>query len=486
MADLIKIPKTAQSLLDVQQQPFVLVDKNYRIVAANRAYCKQHHIEPDVIIGKTCHRVSHKSSRPCHEQGEDCPHQRMFASGKVEEAIHVHNHSDGATEYVEIRAFPIRGEDGQIEFMGEQMTPIEPRKILAEESMVGDSPIFLAAVNDANLLASVHLPILLCGESGSGKEGFAHYIHKQASQGIMPPFITVDCYCLDDVTFDVTLFGQEASSAEDGIEIIGLIEKAHRGTLLLDEIGDLSPAMQSKLLRVIETGQYRRVGGDTTLHSEMRIISTTNKNLHGKIEAEQFRADLFFRIAGHTLEIPPLRRRKPDIIQLSCYFLNQLGKNTAPSKQTLEILERYPYPGNVRELKSIIEIAALKSADASALQPEHLPEHIKNWEVNTSERSPTIRRFFEENQKVTPGQEKQINRTGTRNFDRYALGVDREQVLAILNEFSGSRRKTAMHLGITERKLYRLLKRYRETGVLIPDKVTKLAVSQERKKSTKK
>ncbi len=94
--------------------------------------------------------------------------------------------------------------------------------------------------------------------------------------------------------------------------------------------------------------------------------------------------------------------------------------------------------------------------------------------------------FFEESQKATPGQAGQINRAGARNFDRYALGVDREQVLAILSEFSGSRRKTAIHLGITERKLYRLLKRYRETGVSIPDRVTKLATSQERKKSTKK
>ena len=168
-----KIPESVKSLLDIYQQPFVLVDRNYTIVAANKAYAAQYNQQPDDIVGCKCHKVSHHSDRPCVEIGEDCPLTRMFASGEVEEALHIHTAPDGSKDCVEIKAHPVRGDDGEILYMGEHLRPIETEEMLRDNDLVGRAEIFLDAVREASLLANADLPVLLTGESGVGKERFA-------------------------------------------------------------------------------------------------------------------------------------------------------------------------------------------------------------------------------------------------------------------------------------------------------------------------
>ena len=161
-------------MLDIYQQPFVLVDRQFTIVASNKAYADQYNLTPEDIIGCKCHKVSHHSDVPCIEIGEDCPHRRMFKSGKVEEALHVHTRPDGSKDCVEIKAHPIRGEDGKILYMGEHLRPIETHDMLDKSELVGRSEPFLNAIREANVLAPSVLPVLVTGESG--KSGYSSLV----------------------------------------------------------------------------------------------------------------------------------------------------------------------------------------------------------------------------------------------------------------------------------------------------------------------
>ncbi len=459
-----KIPPSLKSMLDIYQQPFVLVDRDFNIVASNKAYADQYNLTPEDIIGCKCHQVSHNSAEPCAEVGEDCPHRRMFISGQVEEALHVHTRPDGTKDCVEIKAHPIRGDDGEILYMGEHLRPIETHDMLNKNELVGSSEPFLNAVREAGVLAPSNLPVLITGESGVGKEKFASYIHKRSLRA-NGPFITLDCCGLNETLFESELFGHEAGSFTGAQkQKIGLFEVADGGTLFLDEIGEISLMLQAKLLRVIETGEYRRVGGNRTLQADVRIVSATNRNLPEMVEEGSFRRDLYHRLAGHTVSLPPLRKRKGDIPQLICFFMQRLERKAVPAGETLRFLEQYSYPGNIRELKYIIELAALKAVDGH-IHPEHLPDQLRNQNQRAKE---------EGNQatgKAATDPEPDTISMGSnlrRKDDAAVLGTDTQQVLDTLQACRGNRRSAARELGISERKMYRLLKRFEEMGIVVP------------------
>ena len=457
-----KIPSSLKSMLDVYQQPFVLVDRHFTIVASNYAYADQYNLTPDDIIGHKCHQVSHNSAKPCAEVGEDCPHRRMFISGKVEEALHVHTRPDGSKDCVEIKAHPIRGDDGEILYMGEHLRPIETHHMLNKNDLVGSSEAFLDSVREAGILAPSNLPVLITGESGVGKEKFASYIHKRSLRA-SGPFITLDCCGLNETLFESELFGHEAGSFTGAQkQKKGLFEVADRGTLFLDEIGEISLTLQAKLLRVIETGEYRRVGGNQTLKADVRIVSATNRNLQEMVEEESFRRDLYHRLAGHTVSLPPLRKRKSDIPQLICFFMQGMERKAAPAGETLRLLEQYSYPGNIRELKYIIELAALKAVDGY-IHPEHLPEQLRNQRAKEEDYPAAGETPVEAEADATSEQAKL-----RRREDAAVLGTDTQRVLDTLQACRGNRRTAARELGISERKMYRLLKRYEEMGLIVP------------------
>jgi two-component system response regulator AtoC len=457
-----KIPGSLQSMLDIYQQPFVLVDRHFTIVASNKAYADQYNLTPDDIIGSKCHKVSHQSDVPCTEIGEDCPHRRMFKSGKVEEALHVHTRPDGGKDCVEIKANPIRGDDGEILYMGEHLRPIETHDMLDKSGLVGRSEPFLNAIRESSLLAPSNLPVLITGESGVGKEKFAAYIHKRSLRAD-GPFITLDCCGLSETLFESELFGHEAGSFTGAQrQKRGLFEAADDGTLFLDEIGEISPTLQAKLLRVIETGEYRRVGGNKTCQADVRIVSATNRNLQEMVEDGGFRQDLYHRLAGHTIFLPPLRQRKADITQLICHFMQSMDKQAPPTGETLRLLENYNYPGNIRELKYIIELAALKAVEGH-ICPEHLPEQMRNHNGRVeTERADMDAAEAAATRDSTPSQGMR------RSDDATVLGQDTQKVLDALQQCRGNRRAAARELDISERKLYRLLKRYEEMGIEVP------------------
>jgi len=242
------------------------------------------------------------------------------------------------------------------------------------EKIIGDSKSLHRVLNLANKAAQSDSNVLVEGETGTGKELFAEYIHKQSARKDKP-FVVINCASLPDQLIESELFGHEKGAFTDAKSTKqGLVEIAHGGTLFLDEIGELSLTLQPKLLRFLENGEYRRIGGVTNLNSNVRVIGATNRNLLEEADAKNFRKDLLFRLNVITITIPPLRDRREDIITLANFFLSSKSPIRSPKKLSIEaaqILEEYDFTGNVRELEHIIERAII-FAEGDTIVPEDL------------------------------------------------------------------------------------------------------------------
>jgi len=299
-----------QSLIDTHEQPFVVIDRRYRIVAANQRYCDAYGMTPAAIVGKLCHAVSHHSQRPCHENGEQCPHQALFTRDEAVEVLHTHYHADNQPERTRIRGHRLRGAAGEI-YLGEQLFPLEAQAGSECDAMqmIGQSPAFMACVDKLARVAESEASILLYGESGVGKELAARFIHARSNRAGMA-FIVINCAAVPENLFESELFGHErgAFSGSSGLKK-GLFELADNGTLFLDEVGEIPLAMQAKLLRVLETGEFRRVGGIRTLTANVRVVSATNRKLLDEVDARRYRLDLYYRLAGIDVTLPPPCRR---------------------------------------------------------------------------------------------------------------------------------------------------------------------------------
>ena len=212
--------------------------------------------------------------------------------------------------------------------------------------------------------------ILLVGETGTGKELVAQAIH-DCSKRKTAPFIAVNCSALAETLLESELFGHEKGAFTDAVKSKpGRFELADTGTLFLDEIGDLSPAIQVKLLRVLQEGEFQRVGGEHPLRTDTRIISATNRDLELEVQEGRFRQDLYYRIHVIRIELPPLRERKEDIPELARYFLKKLKQSgrckvDSISPSAIKVLTEHPWPGNVRELENAVERAVILSESAS-------------------------------------------------------------------------------------------------------------------------
>lgn len=242
------------------------------------------------------------------------------------------------------------------------------------EKIIGDSKSLHRVLNLANKAAQSDSNVLVEGETGTGKELFAEYIHKQSTRKDKP-FVVINCASLPDQLIESELFGHEKGAFTDAKSTKqGLVEIAHGGTLFLDEIGELSLTLQPKLLRFLENGEYRRIGGVTNLNSNVRVIGATNRNLLEEADAKNFRKDLLFRLNVITITIPPLRDRREDIITLANFFLSSKSPIRSPKKLSIEaaqVLEEYDFTGNVRELEHIIERAII-FAEGDTIIPEDL------------------------------------------------------------------------------------------------------------------
>ena len=290
--------------------------------------------------------------------------------------------------------------------------------------------------------------VLIRGETGTGKELIARSLHRLSPRRD-EPFVVVDCAALHENLLQSELFGHEQGAFTGaGRRKHGLFEAADRGTVFLDEIGDVSPAVQATLLRVLEASSFRPVGGTREVRVDVRLVAATNRDLERLIEEGMFRRDLYFRLNAIHIEIPPLRQRRDDVPALVGYFVAQHnarhGTRKTVSPAAAELLVRYDWPGNVRELRHVVE-RALVLSESEAIGLGDLPPELRE---------------VAERPRAGPG-----HLTCTLSLAE----VERRHIARVLAEVSGHRAHAAQLLGISERNLYRKIHEYQLEGALAGD-----------------
>ena len=302
----------------------------------------------------------------------------------------------------------------------------------------------LAVIRRIMEAATVDIPVLITGETGTGKDLIAAAIHKR-SQRKDQPYIPVNTGAMAPELIASEIFGHERGSFTGAQEArAGIFEQADGGTVFLDEIATMDEKTQVSLLRVLEEKAFRRVGGIKKIGADVRIIAATNENLEQNVTAKRFREDLFYRLNVFHISVPPLRDRPGAITVLTDHFLSHFstvyGKEVEKvSPETYRLLRRYPWPGNVRELKNVIQTALLM-VEGKELKPEFIPERIRNAVASSEERDEPTCSF----------------RVGT-SLD----AVERELIRITLIHASGNKKLAATILGISRRALYNKIKKHK-------------------------
>jgi len=313
------------------------------------------------------------------------------------------------------------------------LTPRDPG-----DWLVGSSREFSRLVDLTRRVAVSDSTVLITGETGSGKEMVAKLLHSN-SQRAQKPFVVVECAALQEELLQSELFGHErgAFTGADRRKA-GLFEVADGGTIFLDEIGEVSPATQVKLLRVLDTGAFRHVGGTAQIQVDVRVVAATNRDLEKRVEQGLFREDLYYRLSTIILRLPPLRDRGGDIDLLAYHFVGLLNSRFGLEKrigpEAMELLRRHDWPGNVRELLHAVE-HALVVCQGEEIKPEHLPRAIRS--------------------DASIG-----GVAGGRGALPSLAEMEKDHIRRVLDSVDGHRGKAAGILGISERNLYRKLKSY--------------------------
>jgi transcriptional regulator with PAS, ATPase and Fis domain len=246
-----------------------------------------------------------------------------------------------------------------------------------QRRVIGSTRRWKDVLTQAARVAQTETTVLLTGESGTGKEVIARFIH-HGSKRSNGPFIAINCAALPDQLLESELFGHERGAFTGAVAAKpGRIEQANGGVLFLDEVGEMSPAVQAKVLRVLEQREFLRLGGTKLQRADIRVIAATNRDLMAAIRRAEFREDLYYRLGVFEIALPPLRERPEDIVELADSFLDEIGQIVGRpaagiSPEARDQLTAYHWPGNVRELRNAIERAVIL-ADGSSIRPEHLP-----------------------------------------------------------------------------------------------------------------
>ena len=295
-----------------------------------------------------------------------------------------------------------------------------------------------AVLHDASLIALSDSRILITGESGVGKEVLADVIHGWSPRAA-GPLVKVNCAAIPETLLESELFGHEKGAFTGAVaQRIGRFEQANNGTIFLDEVADMSPPLQAKLLRVTQEGRFNRVGSNAELQTNARILAATNRQLEEEVKAGRFREDLFYRLNVVELNIPPLRERPEDILPLATAFISEFTRGKARiSPSVSDCLTRYSWPGNVRELRNAMERAALLSLGELIL-PEHLPARVRAASTEAVLAGLTEAEHLGE--------------------------IERQAIFQALRKHDFNRTETARALGISRRALLYKLQRFRELG----------------------
>ncbi|HUQ08145.1 MAG TPA: sigma-54-dependent Fis family transcriptional regulator [Kofleriaceae bacterium] len=366
--------------------------------------------------------VCHMICRPREEWGDElADHLPFYAKGRLDEAL---AHA----------ADKLKRADRRLRARTQQLAAFraEPE----DAGVTARSPAMRAVLELADRVAHVDSTVLVTGESGVGKERIAHFIHGR-SERANRTLVAINCGALPETLLESELFGNIKGAFTGATQDRpGLFEAANGGTLFLDEIGEVTPAVQVKLLRALQEHEIRRVGENTTRKVDVRIIAATNRNLVEEVRAGRFREDLYYRLRVIELEVPPLRERRDDIVPLARTLLAAIAlrtktKVTGFTPKAVEHLLRYPWPGNVRELENTIERAAVLTA-GTRIDVGDLPAEVHTGSVTS----------------LAPGE------------TRTLAEVEQRYILAVLAAEDGNRTRTAAKLGIGAATLYRKLAAY--------------------------
>ncbi len=317
-----------------------------------------------------------------------------------------------------------------------------PLKFNADKQLPGHvvakSPLMQAVFHDASLIAPSETRVLISGESGVGKEVVADVIHGWSARAA-GPLVKVNCAAIPETLLESELFGHEKGAFTGAsAKRIGRFELANDGTIFLDEVADMSPPLQAKLLRVTQAGLFNRVGSNLERQTNARILAATNKNLEEEVKAGRFREDIFYRLNVVELNIPPLRERVEDIMPLAAAFVAEFTQGKARFASAVgACLTRYSWPGNVRELRNAVERAALL-AQGELIFPEHFPAKVRAA-----------------GDPAAPVDAGEAQRLGE---------IERQAIFQALRKHDFNRTETAKALGISRRALIYKLQRFRELG----------------------
>ena len=422
-----------QAMIDAIDKPAIFINPSYAIEAVNQPYRDTYPV--DIKLGfSTCYQVSHRNSKPRDKCGEHCPMQESKATGRAASVVHVHTTSEGQS-YCDILMRPIF--DGSGELLGfleilDKLSFASNRPSAGK--MVGESEAFKAMLNKINRAANSDISVLLFGETGTGKELVSQALHS-SSHRAGKPFVVIECTGMSDTLLESELFGYEKGAFTGATtNKKGLVEAAEGGTLFFDEVGDIPLSTQVKLLRLFESQTYRPVGSTVSKKADFRLVCASHKNLKHMVETGEFRQDLYYRIAGFPINLPSLRQRRSDIALIAAHFLAMSKEKKRFHKNALEKLTNYPFPGNIRELKNIVDQAILL-ADETVIYDTDLPE-LDNISSDA------------------------INDASSSHGNVVTLDeLERQYLRQIHTSFEGDTQQLAQALGVSTRTLYRKLKK---------------------------
>ena len=412
----------------------ILVSADYEILANNQLY-KDQFGDIDMAIQPKCYEISHGYNRPCDQSGEDCPLRAATDSKHKEKVLHIHQTPNGK-EHVDVEMIPIFDENEVLKFFVELLKPIPLASGKADkQEVVGHSSVFTDMLDKVTKVAGTDASVLLLGESGTGKELIARLVH-MASKRSDNHMVAFECSGLSESLIESELFGHKKGAFTGAHnDRKGLVEIADGGTLFLDEIGDVSHSTQVKLLRLLETKTFRRVGETELRTSDFRLICATHKDIKSMVDNGDFRLDLYHRINVFPVFIPSLADRNEDIPDLVTHLLRKIDPELAITDSGLRLIMQQSFPGNIRELRNLIVRASILS-EGSLVDEAHI---LSALSLETGE---TLSTYRDDNEPI-------LN----------SLKENESAYLEhLLEQSDGDKKAVAKQLGISLRTLYRKLK----------------------------
>jgi PAS domain S-box-containing protein len=446
------------AILNSLSEAVITVDRDHRISSFNRSAERLVGIPAAEALGKDCRGILRASFGLAQH---DCPMGDLAEGGVPRSDV------DGTLVRADGRIVPVSAswaffEDEAAERLGFVISfrSFEEIERLAEErkgkfpfhDIVGKTPRIRRIFDMVDVVKDTDSTVLITGESGTGKGLFARAIHDLSPRRDLP-FVKVNCAALTETLLESELFGHVKGAFTGAIaDKIGRFEAADGGTIFLDEIGEISPALQVKLLRVLQDREFERVGSSSTLRVDVRVIAATNRDLKSAMAEGRFRGDLFYRLNVIPILIPPLRERKEDIPLLVDHVLKRLKRRglekiKAVSPETMRCLMEYPWPGNIRELENVLE-RGMVCARGRVLSAEDLPDELREHCRPRRDSSP---------EKPAVGEVAGIEEAGTA-VEGGAEG-DRERIIRTLEELRWNRKDAAAALGVDRTTLWRRMKR---------------------------